>query len=106
MFDSGCLKTPLVCSDTDFQTALEMVKILVQHAAKVFNDLPAEQKISKRENKKQLFLESLPPEFSRQVYINVAQTLEIPDKTAEKYIAKFKQNGFVDHISHGVYRKR
>jgi hypothetical protein len=99
-------KTPLVCSDTDFQTALELVKILIQHAAKVFSDLPAEQEVSKRENKKQSFLEALPPEFSRQVYVNIAQSLEIPDKTAEKYIAKFKQNGFIDHISHGVYRKR
>jgi hypothetical protein len=33
----------LICSDTDFNTALEMVKILVQHAARVFDALPAEQ---------------------------------------------------------------
>jgi nitrogenase subunit NifH len=98
--------TPLVCNDTDFQTALEIVKILIQHVAKVFSDLPAEQEISKRENKKQNFLEALPPQFSRQDYVNVAKTLDIPDKTAEKYIAKFKQNGFIDHISHGNYRKQ
>jgi nitrogenase subunit NifH len=96
----------LVCSDTNFQTALELVKILIQHAAKVFSDLPAEQEVSKRENKKQRFLEALPPEFSRQIYVNIAQTLEIPDRTAKKYIAKFKQNGFINHISHGNYRKR
>jgi hypothetical protein len=97
---------PLICNDTDFSTALEIVKILIQHAAKVFSDLPAEQEVSKRENKKQSFLEALPPEFSRQIYVNIAKMLEIPDKTAEKYIAKFKQNGFIDHISHGNYRKR
>ena len=36
-------KTPLICSDTDFQTALEIVKILVQHAATVFSALSAEK---------------------------------------------------------------
>jgi hypothetical protein len=32
-------KTPFVCSDTDFNTVLEMVKILVQHAAKNLRSL-------------------------------------------------------------------
>jgi hypothetical protein len=30
-------ETPFVCTDIDFNTVLEMVKILVQHAAKVFS---------------------------------------------------------------------
>jgi hypothetical protein len=83
-------KTPLVCSDTDFQTALELVKILIQHAAKIFSDLPAEQEVSKRENKKQSFLEALPPVFSRQIYVEIAKKLEIPDKTAE-FLCKREQ---------------
>jgi hypothetical protein len=42
----------------------ELVKILIQHAAKVFSDLPVEQK-----TQKQLFLEALPPEFLRRDFI-------------------------------------
>jgi hypothetical protein len=37
----------MICSDTDFQTALELVKSLIQHAVKVFNDLPAGQETQK-----------------------------------------------------------
>jgi hypothetical protein len=105
MFDSGHFKTPRVCSDTDFQTALESVKILIQHTARIFSDLPAEQEVPKQPNQKQLFLEALPPEFSRQDYLTTAKRLEIPDKTAEKHIAKFTQSGLINHFAHDKYRK-
>ncbi|MDR1172045.1 MAG: DUF3987 domain-containing protein [Bacteroidales bacterium] len=105
VMDSGHIATPLICSDTDFQTALELVKILIQHAARVFSDLPAEQEKPKQPNQKQLFLESLPPEFSRQDYLATAKRLEIPDKTAEKHIAKFTQSGLINHFAHDKYKK-
>lgn len=56
-------------------------------------------------NQKQLFLEALPPEFSRQNYLAAAKRLNIPDKTAEKHIAKFTQSGLINHFAHDKYRK-
>jgi hypothetical protein len=105
IMDNGHIATPLICSDTDFNTALELVKILIQHAARVYYALPAEAEIPKHPNQKQLFLETLPPEFSRQDYLTVAKNLEIPDKTAEKHIAKFVQNGLINHFAHDKYKK-
>jgi hypothetical protein len=105
VMDNGRITTPMICSDTDFQAALELVKILIQHAARVFSDLPAEQETPKQPNQKQLFLEALPPEFSRQDYLTTAKRLKIPDKTAEKHIAKFTQSGLINHFSHDKYRK-
>jgi hypothetical protein len=105
VIDTGHIATPMICSDTDFQTALESVKILIQHTALVFSDLPAEQETPKQPNQKQLFLEALPPEFSRQDYLTTAKRLKIPDKTAEKHIAKFTQNGLINHFAHDKYRK-
>jgi hypothetical protein len=99
------VRSPMICSDTDFQTALELVKILIQHAAKVFSDLPAEQETAKQPNQKQLFLEALPLEFSRQDYLTAAKCLNIPDKTAEKHIAKFTQSSLINHFAHDKYRK-
>jgi hypothetical protein len=60
-----------------------MVKILFQHAAKIYEALPAEKETAKQPNQKQQFLDALPPEFSRKDYLATAQTLNIPDKTAE-----------------------
>jgi hypothetical protein len=95
----------LHCSDTDFNTSLELVKILIQHAARIYEALPAHTETPKQPNQKQQFLEALPPEFSRQDYLKTAQSLNIPDKTAEKHIAKFVQNGLINHFSHGKYKK-
>lgn len=41
--ESQHFTTLLICVDTDFNTALEIVKVLVQHAATVFDALPTEQ---------------------------------------------------------------
>lgn len=48
---------PLVCRDNDFNTALSMVKILVQHTANVFQQLPSEAVTESPKNQKQQFLD-------------------------------------------------
>ena len=103
---TGHISTPLICDDTDFYASLEMVKILIQHAARIYETLPAETEKTKQPNQKQQFLEKLPPEFSRQDYLKTAKTLNIPDKTAEKHIAKFVQSGLITHFAHDKYFKQ
>jgi hypothetical protein len=105
IMDNGNITSPLICTDTDFNIALELVKILIQHAARIYEALPAETATPKQPNQKQQFLEALPPEFSRQEYLKTAQTLNIPDKTAEKHIAKFVQSGLINHFAHDKYKK-
>ncbi len=105
IMDNGHITTPLICDDTDFTTSLQIVKILIQHAAQVYQQLPTESTPLAQPNQKQLFLEALPAEFSRKDYLTVAAQLKIPDKTAEKHIARFVQNGLVNHFSHDKYYK-
>jgi hypothetical protein len=105
LHSSNSLNSLLICNDTDFNTALDLVKILIQHAARIYEALPAETEKPKQPNQKQQFLEALPPEFSRQEYLKTAQNLNIPDKTAEKHIAKFVQSGLISHFAHDKYRK-
>ncbi|MBW8334342.1 MAG: DUF3987 domain-containing protein [Prolixibacteraceae bacterium] len=105
IMDNGELQSPLVCSDTDFNTALSMVKILVQHAAQVYQQLPTEAVSKVPVNQKQQFLDELPPEFSRKDYLAAAQKLGIPDKTAEKHIKRFAVNGLINHFAHDKYKK-
>lgn len=105
IMDIGDIHSPLVCLDSDFNTALSMVKILVQHAANVFQQLPAEAVTAAPKNQKQQFLDELPPEFCRKDYLAVAQKLDIPDKTAEKHIKRFTDNGLINHYAHDKYQK-
>lgn len=99
------IHSPLVCRNNDFNTALSMVKILVQHAAQVFQQLPSEAVTTAPKNQKQQFLDELPKEFCRKDYLTVANKLGIPDKTAEKHIKRFSVNGLIIHFAHDKYKK-
>jgi hypothetical protein len=105
IMDNGELRSPLVCSDTDFNIAMEMVKVLVQHAAHVFQQLPTDTATKVQPNQKQQFLNMLPAEFDRQTYLAVADKLKIPAKTAEKQIARFAKTGLINHFAQNQYRK-
>lgn len=105
IMDDGDIHSPLVCRDNDFNTALSMVKILVQHAAQVFQQLPSEAVATAPKNQKQQFLDELPKEFCRKDYLTVAHKLGIPDKTAEKHIKRFATSGLINHYAHDKYKK-
>lgn len=91
------------CEDVDFQNTLTIISILVKHSSKVFNDLPIEQKAVKRLNRKERFLESLPKQFSRQEYLDLATKQNIPHKTAEGYITKFVEARLIHREAHNKY---
>jgi len=105
IMDTGELRSPLVCIDTDFNIAMEMVKVLVQHAAHVFQQLPTDTATKVQPNQKQQFLNMLPAEFDRQTYLAVAKKLNIQPKTAEKQIARFAKTGLINHFAHDKYHK-
>ncbi|WP_417890001.1 DUF3987 domain-containing protein [Xanthomarina gelatinilytica] len=103
IMEDGDVNQVKECEDVDFQNALTVISILVKHSSKVFNDLPIEQKSAKRLNRKESFLESLPKQFSRQDYLDLATKQNIPHKTAEGYITKFVEAGLIHREAHNSY---
>ena len=53
----------------------------------------------------QKFLASLPDSFDRQTYLKTAAALNIPAKTAERYVADFCKSGQLSHPAHDLYTK-
>lgn len=104
--DNGKTSGPLVCSDTDFKTAMSIVNVLIEHATFVFSQLPAERMyVGKGKSNKQLFLDALPKEFNRKGYLEITAKMNINPKTAEKYLAEFKKAGWINHAEHNKYTK-
>lgn len=103
IMETGDTSKKLICEERDFQAALEMVKVLVKHSSKVFGELPQEESKPSRMNKKEKFLYALPYNFNRQKYLEVANTLNIPAKTAEGYITAFAKSGLVHRESQDNY---
>lgn len=98
----------IVCDDSDFQTAITIARVLLQHTAKVFGSLPPTERTANGNTPtiiKQTFLDNLPPEFDRKTYLAVAEKLKIPPKTAEKYISRFCVGGQLKHLAHDSYGK-
>ena len=103
IMEDGDVNSVKLCEDEDFKNAITIVSILVKHSSKVFNDLPIEHSAPKRLNRKERFLESLPKQFSRQDYLDIADTCNIPHKTAEGYITKFVEANLIHREAHNIY---
>jgi hypothetical protein len=97
---------PFVCTDIDFNTVLEMVKILVQHAAKVFSSLPAETQPTQPTNPTMALFQALPQQFEKSRYNEIAAQLQIPESTANKWLTKFVNNNLLIKQAHGSYIKQ
>jgi hypothetical protein len=106
IIETGHCASHLTCSDIDFNTSLELIRVLLHHTAKVFDRLPSETEIQKKtlNNQKLMFLENLPSDFTRTDYITIAENLNIKARTAEGYITEFKKNGLIIHQSQGNYK--
>ena len=109
---SGDKNLRMVCSDADFDTALVMVKVLLQHSAAVFQALPRNAKAPVLKGRqviaaetREKFLAALPETFDRPTYLNTAASLNITEKTAERYLQFFIKSGQLLHPSTGKYRK-
>lgn len=101
----------LVCTDADFHTALETIKVLLVHTASVFQTLPDKSQSIRKGGRqlaaalRQRFFAALPPSFNRSAYLDVAASLNISTKTAERYINELCTSGQLIHPSQGSYQK-
>ena len=103
----------LVCSDIDYDSALAMIQVLLQHSAAVFQTLPRKaDRAAALKGRRQLsdavrqkFLAALPDTFDRPTYIKTAASLNIIERTAERYISDLCKSGQLAHPANGQYQK-
>lgn len=108
LMDGKSIESVIVCDDVDFRTSLIMARVLLQHTAHVFGQLPSTDSNATRSTVTvlcQTFFDSLPSEFNRRTYLSIAERLHIAPKTAEKYIRKFCTTGQLKHLAHDSYSK-
>jgi hypothetical protein len=106
MMETGEHPKWLVCNDVDFENTLEMISVLVKHSNYIFNQVSEEGKKQKPKKRKEVFFESLPAEFNRHTYLDIALGLQIGDSTAQRMIANFVKAGVIVNYSRDHYRKR
>ena len=103
----------MVCTDVDYDTALAVIQVLLQHSAAVFQTLPRRtDHVAALKGRRQLsdavrqkFLAALPDTFDRPTYIQVAASLNIIERTAERYVSDLCKSGHLTHPANGQYQK-
>lgn len=108
LMETGDFCTDPVCTDVDFNSAMKISSVLLQHSTKVFCELFGEkqrQRLSSTDEKR--LYNALPAEFGRPDYIKAARELKINERTAEGYVSKFcGKMGLVERLGYGKYRKK
>ncbi len=112
MMESGIEDSTMVCSADDFKSSMSIASVLIQHAAMVFSMLPkvstTNQTSIPAEQRKTLYTklyEALPAEFERKDYCELAESLGISAKTADRVIKRMCIDGRLTNFSFGKYSK-
>ncbi len=95
------------CSDEDFNSAIELGKIYLQHSLLMFNNLPKQDHNLnfKGGNDKLKFFEALPNEFTRQQAIEVGKKFKLSASTIDHNILPPLIPHHLIRVKGGTYRK-
>jgi hypothetical protein len=76
------------CLDIDFETALTLTKIYIQHSVIMFTNLPkqGEQGPFKSGQNKKLFFEALPSKFQRKEAIEIGKKFDIGERSVGNFL--------------------
>ena len=108
MIDEDDFPALLYCHDGDFECAIIISKILLQHTERVYTELsnhdlcrPAGQ----GQNRRSQLLKLLPDEFGTSTAQELAAKLNIPRRTVERYLAEWNKEAILTKVAFGQYLK-
>ena len=108
ILEHGLSTNVITCSNEDYSTAVAITKTIIRHTAKVFQTLPennVEPIHGSKNQLKQQFFDTLPHDFDTQTAISLAQSLNIPKPSAERYLKQWCLSAQLNRVKHGWYRK-
>jgi hypothetical protein len=95
------------CLDIDFETALTLTKVYLQHSIIMFNNLPkqGEQGPFKSGQNKKQFLDTLPINFQRKEAIELAKRFNIGERSVDTFL-KVCLGTYLTQPKTGFYEKK
>ena len=99
----------IICSDADYATAELIGNKLILHMAQAYQLIKGTEKTTlptvKPLDQKQILLSLLPEEFESKTLVAEAASQGISPRTATRWNDEWQQQGFVQKIRYGVYKK-
>lgn len=99
------LPVKIYCEDTDFEIANSIVDCLLHHMVNVFFQIKGGKKGKGECSVKEQYYDNLPREFNRQDAMDVANLLQIREKTAGSYLEEGVKEGVFNKPKHNHYVK-
>ena len=105
-FENGEVATILICTDEDFNTALRLAEIYLQHSILMFNNLPKQGETTqfKTGDGKRRFFDSLPLEFTRQQAVEAGKLFTLSARTVDDLLHNATGKA-LEKLKAGLYRK-
>ena len=113
LFDEN--EQALCCDDRDFHIALTIIEFLVKHTVRIYEvfsqrqESPFQKADKKNAEQVQKLYTALPNgcEFTTAETMEIAQRLQIPERTAKRYLSQMvKDYKVLDQPRQGVYQKK
>lgn len=97
----------LECTDEDFENALILADIYLEHSLLIYKNLPSQGSSIefKATSPKMNFYKHLPQEFKRKKAIEIGAKLTIKERTVAYHLAKLERAGYLSKPKAGYYVK-
>ena len=103
-------KRQLICTDDDFNVAMEMTKTLVTHAVEVYHEMGenaenANAQTGVKLTQKRELLSRLANSFSLAEATAIGQEMGVSERTINNYLREMIAENIVTRVKHGMYEK-
>jgi hypothetical protein len=105
-FENGEAEQIVICTDEDFTTAMQLVKIYLQHSLLMFNNLPKQGEATQfktGDNKRKCF-EALPQTFTRQQAVTIGSQFSLSARTVDDLLKSLVPQ-YLSKPKAGTYQK-
>lgn len=92
--------TNLTPGDDDIFAAIYLADTFIKHAIRLFHILPKSEAIDGKGERYTAFIAALPDEFTTGEAIQIATSMDIPERTAKRWLNSLRR------IGHGRYKKQ
>jgi len=105
--DSDLLKDheALTASDSDVIASLWIADTILKHAYRVYQEIPDKNIENVRGERYQKYFSILPPVFKTEEAVEIASKINIPERTAKRYLSALIKENRILRIKRGTYQK-
>ena len=107
--EDGNFVDDIVCLDQDYETAMEILSVLIEHTVVIYEQLPANSSLhgkgKRTSNRLTNLFNALPDEFDKATFKAVAEKMNLNPRSMYRNLSKWRDAGLVQDVARGRYRK-